>query len=48
MIRLVLALGLAALTAACGADGAPVAPDAAAPQTGIVVTGDAQIGVTNQ
>lgn len=31
--------------AACGADGAPVAPSKAAAEQGVNITGDAQIGI---
>ncbi len=35
-----LALGVAALVSACGADGAPTKP-------GVSVTGEARVGITN-
>ncbi len=45
MIRLIAVFALA-LTAACGADGDPVAPGAK-PVSGITVTGDASLGVVS-
>jgi hypothetical protein len=46
MSRLLCILSLAALTA-CGADGAPETPVAkAAPQTGLTLSGCAEVGIT--
>ena len=46
MIRRLAALALAATLAACGADGPPLRPSDA-PASGIVVTGEARMGVVS-
>jgi hypothetical protein len=53
MTRMLLAIGLILTLTNCGADGAPTAPSASGTDTTqkgttITVTGDAQMGVTNQ
>jgi hypothetical protein len=46
MTRILSALGLLALLASCGADGAPTPP--AASQTGVTLSGTAEVGVTGK
>ena len=43
MSRVVLSLGLVALLAACGADGAPIAPE-----PGLTITGSAEMGIASR
>lgn len=47
LLRILAALGLAALLAACGADGAPTPPsdDADEPSAGITIGGSIGVGV---
>ena len=48
MTRIVPALITSLLLAACGADGAPVAPTKAVTQPGIEITGSARIGIVTR
>ena len=50
MTRIIPALTVLALLAACGADGKPIAPAKPTPQatsTGVTITGDGRFGVTS-
>ena len=50
MIRVVLSLGLVALLAACGADGAPTAPEPEpeTPPPGLSISGTASVGISSR
>jgi len=49
VIRILAALSLLSLLAACGVDGAPKPPPPkAAPKTGIAISGEARMGVVKE
>lgn len=50
MSRVILSLGLVALLAACGADGAPIAPEPEpeTPPPGVSISGTASVGISNR